>query len=234
MCQRIAVGGFWRSADSCTAACGSQIAELRREVVELRRQAASPLVSPAPEPAPGVSPDGGPSGVSAGAAHTARDSVHSRYQSRLGATFLRLSGAMYGNATVDAAITAIRSPGVVATLFPSTADRPPPAGRPGRRPGPVQLTTTLLCPSQLAARPRVGCAAGTPHVATPPRCWRAARLGSPTACRWTCRAGHPSHRRAPSVRLRRRIIRPWPWSTVYGPPASGDLHHRQRSALQHR
>ena len=76
----------------------------------------SPLVSPAPEPAPGVSPDGGSSGVSTGAAaHTARDSVHSRYQSRLGATFLRLSGAMYGNATVDAAITAIRSPDVVAT-----------------------------------------------------------------------------------------------------------------------
>ena len=33
------MGGFWRSADGCTAACRSQIAELRREVVELRRQA---------------------------------------------------------------------------------------------------------------------------------------------------------------------------------------------------
>ena len=29
------------------------------------------------------------------------------------------------------------------------------------------------------------------------------------------------------------IIRPWPWSPVYEPPASGDRHHRQRSALQH-
>ena len=43
-------------------------------------------------------------------------------------------------------------------------------------------------------------------------------------------AGHPSHLRAPSVHLRRRIIRPWPWSTVYEPPASGDRHHRQPSA----
>ena len=48
------------------------------------------------------------------------------------------------------------------------------------------------------------------------------------------RAGHPSHRRAPNVHLRCRIIRPWPWSPVYEPPASGDRHHRQRSALQHR
>ena len=36
--------------------------------------------------------------------------------SRRGATFLRLSGATYGNATVDAAVTAIRSPGVAALL----------------------------------------------------------------------------------------------------------------------
>ena len=43
-------------------------------------------------------------------------------------------------------------------------------------------------------------------------------------------AGHPSHLRAPSVHLRRRIIRLWPWSTVYEPPASGDRHHRQPSA----
>ena len=48
------------------------------------------------------------------------------------------------------------------------------------------------------------------------------------------RAGHPSHLRAPSVHLRCRIIRPWPWSAIYGPPASGDRHQRQRSALQHR
>ena len=35
---------------------------------------------------------------------------------RLGATFLRLSGDTYGNATVDAAVTAMRSPGVAALL----------------------------------------------------------------------------------------------------------------------
>ena len=35
---------------------------------------------------------------------------------RLGATFLRLSGDTYGNATVDAAVIAIRSPGAAAPL----------------------------------------------------------------------------------------------------------------------
>ena len=48
------------------------------------------------------------------------------------------------------------------------------------------------------------------------------------------RAGHPSYLHAPNAHLRRRIIRPWPWSTAYEPPASGDRHHRRRSALQHR
>ena len=69
-------------------------------------------------------------------------------------------------------------------LFPSAADRPPAAGRPGGWPGPVQLTSALLCPSQLAPRPRVGSAAGAPDVAPPPRCCRVARLRWPTARRW--------------------------------------------------
>ena len=33
------MGGFWRSAGGCTAACRSQLEELQREVLELRRQA---------------------------------------------------------------------------------------------------------------------------------------------------------------------------------------------------
>ena len=109
----------------------------------------------------------------------------------------------------------------------TTCCRPPP----GRWREPVQLTPSLLCPSQLAPRPWVGCAAGTPHVAPPPRCWRARstqarrRLAGGRG-----RAGRPSHLRARSVHLRRRIIRSWPWSPVYEPPASGDRHHRQPSA----
>ena len=69
-------------------------------------------------------------------------------------------------------------------LFPSAADRPPVASRPGRWPGAVQLGSALLCSSQDAPRIRTGCAATAPDVAPPPRCWRAARLRWPTACRW--------------------------------------------------
>ena len=69
-------------------------------------------------------------------------------------------------------------------IFPSAADRPPAAGRPGGWPGAVQPRNSLLCSPQNAPRPRAGSAAGAPEVAPPPRCARAARLRWPTACRW--------------------------------------------------
>ena len=102
---------------------------------------------------------------------------------RHGATFPRLSGATSGYATEDAAVIAIRSPASL-HLFPSAADRPPAAGRPGRWPGAVQPRVIVLCSSPHAPRPRTGCAAGAPDVAPPSRCWRAARLRWPTARRW--------------------------------------------------
>ena len=153
---------------------------------------------------------------------------------RLGATFLLLSGDTSGNATEDAAAIAIRSHGAAAPLpiycRSTTSCRSPRAAA-----RTCSITSSLLCPSQLAPRQRVGCAAGSPHLAPPPRCWRArsTRLADglqvDVAGRDTLRI---AARRAHN--LRRRIIRPWPWSPVYEPPASGDRHHRQRSALQHR
>ena len=102
---------------------------------------------------------------------------------RLGSTFPRRSGATSGYATVHAAVIAIRSPGGAAPL-PICCNRPPVARRRGRWPGAVQPGSTLLCSSQNAPRLRSGCSAGAPDVAPPPRCWRAARLRWPTACRW--------------------------------------------------
>ena len=154
----------------------------------------SPLVTPAPESAPGVYSDGSPSGVSTGAAvHTTRDSAHSPHQSLPRATAPHSRGCPATRmATRRWTLLLSRSAHRASLhLFPFTADRPPPAGRPGRRPGPVQFTSSLLCASQLAPRPWVGCAAGAPDVAPPPRCWRAGRLGSPTACRWTWPGGTP-------------------------------------------
>ena len=69
-------------------------------------------------------------------------------------------------------------------LFPSAADRPPAAGRPGRWPGAGQSRVVVLCSSPHAPRPRAGYAAGAPDVAPPPRCCHAARLRRPTARRW--------------------------------------------------
>ena len=104
----------------------------------------SPVVSPAPESAPIVYSDGGPSGVSSGAAaHTARDSVHGRHQSRprrhisCGCPAPRLATR---RRALLLSRSALRAP---LRLLPFSADRPPPAGRPGRRRGPVQLH--LLC-----------------------------------------------------------------------------------------
>ena len=78
----------------------------------------SPVATSAPKPACGLFLDGGPSGAAAGAAgHTTRDSVHGTHQytnPRHGATFRRLSGAMSGYATEDAAVIGIRSPGAAA------------------------------------------------------------------------------------------------------------------------
>ena len=77
----------------------------------------SPAATPAPKPAHGVSPDGGLSGAPAGTVvHPTRDSVHSPTNPRHGATFLQLFGATSGTATEDAAVIAIRSPGVAAPL----------------------------------------------------------------------------------------------------------------------
>ena len=58
-----------------------------------------------------------------------------------GATFLLLSGTTSGNATEDAAAIAIRSHG-------AAADRPPPAGRPGRRP---DLFNLIFCALPITA-----------------------------------------------------------------------------------
>ena len=71
-----------------------------------------------------------------------------------------------------------------------------------------EFTSSLLCPSQLAPRQRVGCAAGAPDVAPPRSCWRAARLRLPTPCRWPWPGGthfaSPRAERASSL----RTIRP--------------------------
>ena len=102
---------------------------------------------------------------------------------RRGATFPRLSGATSGNATEDAAVIAIRSPGGAAPrpiCCRSTTCCQSPRGVAGA----VQLGSPLLCSSPHAPRLRTGGSAGAPDVAPPPRCCRAARLRWPTARRW--------------------------------------------------
>ncbi len=77
----------------------------------------APVATAAPERALGVFPDGGPPDASAGAAaHTTANLFTAATYPRRGATFPRLSGATSGNATVDAAVIAIRSPGAAAPL----------------------------------------------------------------------------------------------------------------------
>ena len=104
-------------------------------------------------------------------------------------------------------------------LFPSAADRPLAAGRPGGWSGAVQPGSSLLCSSQNAPRLRTGYAAGAPDVAPPPRCWRAplglragAIFGLDPGRSLSMRGppGPTSQLRAPAVHLRFRLIRPWP------------------------
>ena len=170
----------------------------------------SPVATAAAKSVLGVLPDGGPPDASAGAAaHTTREPVHRRHQSRRGATFRRRSGATSGYATEDAAVIVIRSPGAL-HLVPSAADRPPVARRRGGWPGAVQPQSPVRSSSPNAPRLRTGCSAGAPDVALPARGWRATRLRWPTACRWpggdTLR-----QRREPTVHLRYRLFRPG-WS----------------------
>ena len=120
----------------------------------------SPVATAAPKLALGVSPDGGPSGAPAGAAaHTTRDSVpqlppippipattaHSRGcpAPRLGT---RRRTLLLSRSAHRASLH----------LFPSAANRPPAAGRPGRWPGAVQSPVGVRSPSQNAPRPRTG------------------------------------------------------------------------------
>ena len=142
------------------SAVGCQAAAGRRSAWRISRAAAdasavgsaagagisvSPVVSPAPESAPSVYSDGGPSGVSSGAAaHTARDSGRGRHQFRprrhisCGCPAPRLATR---RRALLLSRSALRAP---LRLLPFSADRPPPAGRPGRRPEPVQPTSTAL------------------------------------------------------------------------------------------
>ena len=148
---------------------------------------------------------------------------------RRGATFLRLSGATSSYATEGAAVIAIRCPGAAAPLLPiccrsTTCCRSP---RAVARTCSMRITACATAMGRVCRR-SAPCSASSALLVR-----RSSRLADGLRVDVAGR-DNPSHRRAPSVHLRRHIIRPWPWSTVYGPPASGDLHHRRRSALQHR
>ena len=127
---------------------------------------------------------------------------------RHGATFPRLSGATSGYATVDAAVIAIRSPGVAAPrpicCRSTTCCR---SLRAVARSRPTSICSALLITECATATDRLRCRR--------PRCSASCALlplRSQTPCRWP--AGHTSHCRAPSVHLCCRLIRPWPWSAV--------------------
>ena len=153
---------------------------------------------------------------------------------RRGATFLRLSGATSGYATEDAAVTAIRSPGAAAPLpiccRSTTCCRSPRAaartcstynysalpitacatatGRLRRRNAPCSASSALLArrSTRLADGLQVD-VAGRDTL----------RISARRACIFAAASSDPG-RGLP----------------VYEPPASGDRHHRRRSALQHR
>ena len=145
----------------------------------------SPVATSAPQPALGVSPDGGPPDASAGAAaHTTREPVHSRHQSP---PRRHIPAAVRRHVWLrDGGRCCYRDPLSGRRCTSShllQIDHLLPVAQ-GGGPEPFQLGSSLLCSSQNAPRLRTGCAAGGPDVAHPPRCWRAARLRWPTACRW--------------------------------------------------
>ena len=127
---------------------------------------------------------------------------------RRGATFPRLSGATSGNATVDAAVIAIRSPG-------------------GAAPLPICCRSTTCCQSPRAvdrSRPTwffaalliTECATATDRLLR--RSLRCSASSALLARHSTAladslqvaRRGYSSQPREPSVHLRYRLFRPWP------------------------
>ena len=169
----------------------------------------SPVGTPAPKPVRGVLPDGGAPGASAFAARTQPATRSTAVTNpRHGATFPRLSGATSGYATVDAAVIAIRSPGVAAPrpicCRSTTCCR---SLRAVARSRPTSICSALLITECATATDRLRCRR--------PRCSASCALlplRSQTPCRWP--AGHTSHCREPRVHLCCRLIRPWPWSAV--------------------
>ena len=158
-----------------------------------------------------------------------------------GATFPRRSGATSGNATVDAAAIAIRSPGVAAPL-------------------PICCRSTTCCQSPRGvARSRptwffaalliTECATATVRVRRQsPRCSASSALlpRRSTALAdslQVARRGYTSQPREPTVHLRYRLFRPWPVAVdalMHGvvvvsrlrlPAASGVRSHRYISTL---
>ena len=127
---------------------------------------------------------------------------------RHGATFPRLSGATFGNATEDAAVIAIRSPDAAATRLiccrSTTCCRSPTAAARIRL---ICALRALLITECATDTGRL--AAGGPDVAPPPLCWRAARLRSPMARRW---AG-PTHVAPPRAERASSLL---PYQTLAG------------------
>ena len=199
----------------------------------------SPLVSPAPESAPSVYSDRARAASQPGRRRTQPAILSTAATNpRRGATFLRLSGATSGYATEDAADIAILSPGAAAPLpiccRSTTSCRSP---RAVARTCSIYIFSALRIAACATAMGRL-CRRNAPRSDSSALLARALDSARRRLADGRGRAGHPSHRRAPNVHLRCRIIRPWPWSPVYDPPASGDRHHRPtiRSAapLAHR
>ena len=145
----------------------------------------SPVATAAPQPALGGSPDGGPSGASArAAAHTTREPVHRRHQSpprrHIPAAVRRHIWQR------DGGRCCYRDPLTGRRCTSShllQIDHLLPVAEGG---GPEPSNLVLRCFAHHRMRHGYGPAAPPepPDVAPPPRCWRAARLRWPTACRW--------------------------------------------------
>ena len=145
----------------------------------------SPVATAAAKSVLGVFPDGGPPETSAGAAaHTPREAVYSRHQSPLRR---HIPAAVRRHVGLrDGGRCCYRDPLSGRRCTSShllQIDHLLPVAQGGWA-GAVQFGSPLLCSSPNAPRLRTGCSAGAPDVAPPPRCWRAARLRWPTACRW--------------------------------------------------